>query len=241
MKTLIVCHKSKMDAGAFADILNQRGYEVDIILGYNNEVSEVNPLTHDLAIFMGGPMGVYQADIFPYLNDEIKYIEKRLAADKPYLGICLGSQLMAKAMGAEVYPGKQGKEIGWHSIKVNEKGEKTPLKYLDVSQTRMMQWHGDTFDLPKEAVLLASSDLYKHQAIGYGSKALGLQCHPEVTKSNIELWLATGYQELQQVGLSVPALREQTAENIDTLNKQRTKFFNEWLDEVLEEREKKYA
>lgn len=186
-------------------------------------------------------MGVYQADIFPYLGDEINYIAKRLAADKPYLGICLGAQLMAKALGAEVYPGKQGKEIGWHSINVNEAGAKTPLKHLDAKQTPMMQWHGDTFDLPEGAVLLASSDQYQQQAIGFGKKGLGLQCHPEVTKSNIELWLATGYQELQQVGLNVPTLRAKTLENIETLNKQRTKFFNEWLDQVLETEEKQYA
>lgn len=233
MKTLIVCHKSTLDAGAFTDILHERGHEIDIHLGFNDEVVGLSPDNHDLAIFMGGPMGVYQADIFPYLNNEIKYIEKRLAKNLPYLGICLGGQLMAKALGAEVYPGKAGKEIGWHSIKVNEAGIKTPIKHLDASLTPMMQWHGDTFDLPKDAELLASSDLYVHQAIGYGDKAIGLQCHPEVTKGNIELWLATGYQELQQVGLSVPALRAQTLKNIEILHKQRSLFFNEWLDKVL--------
>lgn len=233
MKTLIVCHKSKMDAGAFEKELLQRGHEIEIHLAYNFEVDDIDPHKHDLAIFTGGPMAAYQADIFPYLDHEVSYIEKRLAKDMPYLGICLGAQLMAKALGSPVFPGEPGKEIGWHSIKVNETGMKTPLRHLDESKTRMMQWHGDTFDKPKDAVLLASSDLYKNQAVSYGKNALGLQCHPEVTKSNIELWLATGYQELQQVGLSVPALRAQTLEYIDTLRVQRTLFFNEWLDQVL--------
>jgi GMP synthase (glutamine-hydrolysing) len=233
MKALILCHKSKADAGAFDDLLLERGAEVDLRLAFDEGVEDVDPAEHDVTLFMGGPMGVYEADLFPYLHAEIRYLEKRLEAEKPYLGICLGGQLMAKAMGAEVFPGKQGKEIGWHSIKVNEEGMKTPMRHLDCSNTHMMQWHGDTFHKPAEATLLASSDLYVHQAIGYGQKALGLQCHPEVTKTNIELWMALGQREIKNAGLTVPMLRQQTHEYIDTLNEQRTKFFNEWLDNVL--------
>lgn len=233
MKTLIVCHKSKMDSGAFEKILLQRNHEIDTHLAYDFEIDDIDPAQHDLAIFMGGPMGVYQEDIFPYLNHEIAYIEKRLELKKPYLGICLGAQLMAKALGSPVFPGESGKEIGWHPIKVNEEGMKTSVRHLDESKTQMMQWHGDTFDLPKGTTLLASSDMYENQAISYGKNALGLQCHPEVTKGNIELWLAAGHQDLPQVGLSVPVLRAQTRERIDVLDKQRSLFFNEWLDEVL--------
>lgn len=233
MKTLIMCHKSKNDAGSFDDMLLEKGAEVEVRLGYDEGIKDIHPKDHDLVIFMGGPMGVYQKDIFPYLQDEIIFLEKRLELEKPYLGICLGGQLMAAAMGSDVYPGTQGKEIGWHSINVNDNGKNTPIKHLDASLTPMMQWHGDTFDLPKDAELLASSDLYANQAMSYGDKALGVQFHPEVTNTNIELWLALGQNELQQAGLTVPVLREQTKENLKILNTQRTKFFNEWLDQVL--------
>lgn len=234
MKTLILCHKSKADAGAFEQVLIERGHDIDMLLAFNEGVADIDPLEHDLTIFMGGSMGAYQSDIFPYLNDETNYIEKRLAKDKPYLGICLGAQLMAKALGSRVFPGEPGKEIGWHAIQVNEAGMKTPVHHLDESKTCMMQWHGDTFDKPKEAVLLASSAMYKNQAVSYGKRALGLQCHPEVNKSNIELWLAGGQNELQQVGLNVPLLRQQTLEHLPIMREQRNKFFNEWLDQVLE-------
>lgn len=232
MKTLILCHKSKQDAGAFQKLLEERGADIDVRLGFDEGVADIDPTDHDLTIFMGGPMGAYQTDLFPYLDDEVRYIEKRLEAEKPYLGICLGGQLMAKAMGADNHPGKAGKEIGWHEITVNEEGMKTAVRHLDKSKTPMMQWHGDTFTLPKEATLLASSDLYKNQAFSY-KNALGFQCHPEVTKTNVELWLALGKAELQQVGLSVPLLRQQTLDNIEVFDKQRSLFFNEWLDEVL--------
>jgi GMP synthase (glutamine-hydrolysing) len=234
MKALVVCHKSPIDAGIFSDMLKARGFEIELRMGYNDEIGEIDAKAHDLAVFMGGPMGVYQADIFPYIANEVAYIEKRLAAEKPYLGICLGAQMMAKAMGADVYPGHPGKEIGWHHVAVNDEGMKTPVQHLDVSQTKMMQWHGDTFDKPAEAKLLASSDMYENQAIAYGKKALGLQFHPEVTKGNIELWLATGFHQLQQAGLDVPTLRAQTQENVEKLNAQTKKFFSQWLDETVE-------
>ena len=83
MKTLILCHKSARDAGVFEAILKQRGVDVEIRLAFDEGVADVDPLAHDLTIFMGGPMGVYQADIFPYLSHEIKYLEKRLQAEKP--------------------------------------------------------------------------------------------------------------------------------------------------------------
>jgi len=197
MKTLILCHKSTLDAGAFEKMLKDRGAEIDVRLAFDEGVSDVDPTEHDLTIFMGGPMGAYQEDIFPYIKEEVAYIEKRLEANKPYLGICLGGQLMAKAMGADNHPG-----------------------------------NGDTFTLPSEATLLASSEQYKNQAFSYG-KALGFQCHPEVTRTNIELWIALGQAELPTVGLGVDLLREQTLEHLETLDKQRTLFFNDWLDEVL--------
>lgn len=232
MKTLILCHKSKSDAGALEDMLRARGADIDLHLAFDEGVRGIDAGHHDLTIFMGGPMGAYQNDLFPYLDEEIDYIKRRIDLGKPYLGVCLGGQLLAKAMGADNFPGKAGKEIGWHNINVNEAGMKTPLRHLDQSFTKMMQWHGDTFTLPKEVTLLASSPLYENQAFAY-ENALGFQFHPEVTNKNIELWLALGQAELQQVGLNVKLLREQTLENLNTLNKQRTMFFNEWIESVL--------
>jgi len=229
---LILCHKSTRDSGAFEAILQDRGVTIETRLAYDEGVKDVDPKAHDLVMFMGGPMGVYQADMFPYLYDEIKFIEKRLESEKPYIGVCLGGQLMAAAMGSEVFKGEAGKEIGWHSIKANEAGMNSPVRHLDESLTPMMQWHGDTFNLPKEATLLASSAQYKNQAMSYGTNALGLQCHPEVTATNIELWLALGIKELKEIGSSVEKLRGETLENLKKLEKQRALFFNEWLDEA---------
>lgn len=231
MKALIVCHETAKDSGIIPGILERRGFDVETVLGYHDKLPGIDPLAHDLAVVMGGPMGVYQADIFPYLNSEIAYLQKRLSADRPTLGICLGAQLMAKALGKNVYPGPQGKEIGWLPIDVKDKTG--PTRHLDASLTRMMQWHGDTFDLPEGATLLASSELYQYQIYTYGKKAMALQCHLEVTGDILEEWMASGYNMLEQNGSSVPQLRADTAKHLATLNKQATLFLNEWLDKVM--------
>jgi GMP synthase (glutamine-hydrolysing) len=233
MKILIVSHKTEKDLGSLDHILVERGYDVTRVLSYMDAIQTIDPLGHDLAIFTGGPMGVYQAEDFPYLQQELDYLEKRIAGKKPVLGICLGAQLLAKALGSEVFPGENGKEIGWVDVRVNEDGMKTPVKHLDLAHTKMMQWHGDTFNLPKGAVRLASSDLYKNQAYSYGTNIMALQCHPEVQRENIELWLAAGYRELQENDMTVQGIRSDSEQNLITLQRQTQAFFNEWLDDVL--------
>ena len=232
MKALVVCHKVEKDHGIFDQLLKQRGYEIDLRMGYHDTLVTEDPLAHDLAIFMGGPMGVYQSDIFPYLNNEIAYLEKRVAADRPTLGICLGAQMIAKSQGKQVYPGSNGKEVGWKSIHVNEAGQQMALRHLDQNYPQMMQWHGDTFDLPDNATLLASSEQYKNQAYKIGQNILGCQFHPEVTMDGIEFWLMVGLAELGDLNMTVPDLRDASLENIQKLNQQSAIFFQEWLDQV---------
>lgn len=139
-------------------------------------------------IVMGGPMGVYEADRFPFLKRELAYIKKAIAAEKPVLGICLGSQLIAHALGARVYPNKR-KEIGWYRVRLTPEGKKDSLFKGGPASPWVFQWHGDTFDLPPGARLLASSALCKNQAFRFGDNVYGLQYHLEVDEAMIREWL----------------------------------------------------
>lgn len=197
-------------------------------------LDDIDPLRPHLLVVMGGPVGVYQSDDYPFLKQEIEFLEKRIAADLPTIGICLGSQLMAAALGEKIYKGAQGKEVGWDPLTLTEAGQETPAKYLCGTQTNMFHWHGDTFDLPQGATLLASTNKYKNQIFKYGQNALGIQCHPEVQKSQLNEWLVmfqadvTGKNPL----IHVDELRAQTKEHIATLNRQAKLFFNNWLEEA---------
>ncbi len=230
MRVLIVSHQTPQDSGLIRTVLEERGADIELRMGYHDALPSIDPLSHDLAVFTGGPMGVYQADMFPYIDNEVAYLKKRLGADRPTLGICLGSQLMAKALGKDVYKGKQGKEIGW--LPINALDKSGVARHYDENVTNVMQWHGDTFDLPDGAKRLASSPLYENQIYSVGKNAMALQCHVEVTADILEFWMATDYAELQSTGTTVPAFREQVRVQAPVLEKQTRLFLNEWLDTI---------
>jgi GMP synthase (glutamine-hydrolysing) len=233
MKALAICHETKNDLGTLQDILQSRGFDIALHMASEDILPTINPDDHDLAIIMGGHMGVYEADDYPHLHNEIAYIGQRLAADLPTLGVCLGGQLMAKSLGANVYKGTNGKETGWREIHVTEAGQQTALQYLDAAHTKMTQGHQDTFDLPEGATLLATSSQYQNQAFSYGEKALGLQFHPELTKDILGRWLDDPDGLLLKDGITREKIEQDTAQYMPRLEKQTEMFFNAWLDRVL--------
>ena len=151
----------------------------------------------DTLLMMGGPMSVNEDDIYPYIKKEEKLVREFIADGKSVLGICLGAQIMAKALGSKVYKGKQ-KEIGWYDIELTSEGIADVLmRKLAVhphvgdmwKRFKVFHWHGETFDIPEGAVRLAGSELFPNQAFRYGNRAYAFQFHIEVTKEMIYDWL----------------------------------------------------
>lgn len=135
----------------------------------------------DFIIALGGPMGVNDEDQFPWLAEEKLFIAKAISNNKIVLGICLGCQLIASSLGSKVYPGRE-KEIGWFPVYSQQN---SPATQIFPSSFEVFHWHGETFDLPPEAVLLASSAAYRNQAFQIGRRILGLQFHLEITPESV--------------------------------------------------------
>jgi GMP synthase (glutamine-hydrolysing) len=203
---LAIRHVGFEDLGAFEATLTEAGYRIRYAdMGVDDPAGLEQP---DLLVVLGAPIGAYEDDLYPFLVAEIDFVSAWLKAGRPTLGICLGAQLMARALGARVYPGR-AKEIGWKVLTLTQAGEESlaPLKALPV-----LHWHGDTFDLPEGAINLASTDICEHQAFAYGPNALAFQFHPEARARGFERWLIGHAREIAHAkGASVPGLRADTA------------------------------
>jgi GMP synthase (glutamine-hydrolysing) len=206
---VVLCHVAFEDLDALDAVIRSNGFDIRYIETPVERGFQKEALAADLLIVLGGPIGVYQGDRYPFLTDEIAVVRTRLEADMPVLGICLGAQIMAAALGANVYPGTNGKEIGWSALQLTPAGFDSPLKALIDGQS-VLNWHGDTFDLPKGAQLLASSARYEHQAFSYGNHGLALQFHLEASASGLERWYVGHTGELFAETIDVNFLRAQS-------------------------------
>jgi GMP synthase (glutamine-hydrolysing) len=169
-------------------------------------------------VVLGGPMNVDQVDRYPFLARDVEWIGQSLDLDLPLLGICLGSQLLAKTLGARVYPSRV-KEIGWCPIELTAAAAADSLLAQSAVQT-VFQWHGDTFDLPSGAIHLARSPQCENQAFRFGRSAYGLQFHIEMTAAMIDDWLSEpgNCRELAALDYIDPqAIRDQTPRELPRL------------------------
>lgn len=187
MKTAVaIRHVHFEDLGTFEGPLKRAGYQIYYLDAGLHDLSKLDPLAADLVFVLGGPIGAYEGEIYPFLENEYSVIKARLEAEKPVVGICLGAQMIARALGAKVYP-SGNKEIGYAPLTLTEAGLLGPLRHL--KGLKVLHWHGDTFTLPQGASLLASSKLTEHQAFSLGRNVLGLQFHAEASPARMERWL----------------------------------------------------
>lgn len=185
MRVLAFRHVPFEGLGLIEDALASRGIEFDYCDAYQPGAA-IPPLDlYSGLIFMGGPMSVN--DELPFILDEMRVIERAAARGLPQLGVCLGSQMMARALGGRVYRNSE-KEIGWFDIELTAEGARDALLSCLGGKQTVFHWHGDTFDLPVGAQLLAYSRRTPHQAYRMGQFAYGLQFHLEVTPPMIVNW-----------------------------------------------------
>jgi GMP synthase (glutamine-hydrolysing) len=213
-EVLAIRHVHFEDLGSLELVLGERGRPVRYLDVGVARIEAPNPVAASLLVVLGGPL-----------------IEKRIAAGLPTLGICLGAQLIARALGARVYPAAQA-ELGWTPLTLTDAGRASPLRHLDGAHTSMLHWHGDTFELPANATRLASTPACENQAFAWGDHVLGLQCHPEVRTDRFEPWLIGNANELAGHGIDARQLRADTARYGPALEAAACRMFGAWLDQV---------
>ncbi len=215
-KILIIVHQPTSDPGRVGLILRDRNYHLDIRCP---SVCEELPTTmddHDGVASFGGPMSANDSETLPFIRAELDWIPIALESGKPFLGICLGAQLLARVLGATVAPHPDGMtEIGYFPIEPTSVGQDYfgNLRYV-------YHWHREGFQLPNRAIKLASGETFDNQAFRYGVNAYGLQFHPEITQKMIETWTTNAAHMLTLPGaqsrdeqLQKNSLYESTYEN----------------------------
>ncbi len=224
---LVIRHIHFEDLGIFETVLANAGYTFRYHDLDGEPFAAIDPLEPDLLIVLGGPVGVYEDDIHPYLAEECSILAARLAARRPTLGICLGAQLIAKALGAHVGP-MGHKEIGFGPLTLNDAGRAGPLRHLE--GVPVVHWHGDAFQIPAGAEHLASTPLCATQGFAIGRHVLALQFHVEVDVSaGIERWLTGHAAELAGAGVDPRMLRKQASQMGPELREAGQKMLAEWL------------
>jgi GMP synthase (glutamine-hydrolysing) len=181
----VLRHVAFETLGILEELFAKRGWTYAYVDVPTVDLASFDALKPDLLVVLGGPIGVNDTKDYPFLIHELAILKRRLEADKPTLGICLGAQLIAKALGAEVYKGPEP-EIGWKPLLLTAAGQASPVRHLTATKTFMFHWHGDTFNLPKGATLLAGTEVCLHQAFAWGKATLAFQCHPEVRARELE-------------------------------------------------------
>jgi GMP synthase (glutamine-hydrolysing) len=227
----VIRHVAFEDLGVLAPVLLARGVSARYFEAGIDDLEAIARDEPDLLVVLGGPIGVYDEPLYPFLAGEIRIIERRLREGTPVLGICLGAQLIAKAAGARVYPGKQ-KEIGFSPLSLTPAGEASCLGALNAADGCVLHWHGDTFDLPAGATLLASTPITQNQAFSLGPNVLALQFHMEAEPRGLERWLIGHTGEIAQAGLDVRKLRAEIAQHGAVVAAAGAVAFNRWLDGI---------
>lgn len=233
---LALQHVSFEDLGTLGEVLIDRGFQIRYRQAGVDDLASPDAQAEwaaaDLVVVLGGPIGVYEADRYPFIQDELARVKQRLDSGRPLIGICLGAQMIAAASGQAVYPGP-AKEIGYKPLILSNAGEQSPLRALQSCGHQVLHWHGDTFDLPEGATLLASTDLVPHQVFSLGPKVLGLQCHLEAQPRDLERWLIGHTAELTAAGLDLHTLRTDRDRHGDALVSASHQVWRQWLAQAM--------
>jgi GMP synthase (glutamine-hydrolysing) len=213
------------NCGTLEDVLLERGFAIRYVDAWREPLRALDPSEPDLLISLGGPIAMGNKEP-SWIQDELHLIESAVARLTPTIGICFGAQLVARALGARVYRARS-RELGWKPLLLTEEGKSSAIATLAPEALSLLHWHADTFDLPQQATLLASTPGVPHQVFQWGDHVIGFQCHPEFRATDIEGWLDGHADDI--AGANIEQLRRDTARFAPTLVRQARSAFGDWL------------
>ena len=230
MKAFVIQHLHFEDLGNLQPALQDAGYNIEYFNAVNPEhLNYISKNICDLLVILGGPIGVYEEEDYPFLTQEKIIIKNRIDKKQALIGICLGAQLIASALGANVYAGGE-KEIGWKKIITTDSARSD---FSELDQQYVLHWHGDTFDLPKGAYGIFSSALYPNQGFVYGDNILALQFHVEVQPHRIEEWLVGHACETSSLEANaVQTIRKDTLTHAPVLQELAKEMWSNWISQL---------
>jgi len=233
MKRLLVLqHVAHELLGTLNPLLKRSGFRIRCVNFARHPDAGPSLDGYEGLVVLGGPMSANETDRLPHLITEMKLIEEALGRNLPVLGICLGAQLIARTLGAAVYPNRQ-KEIGWYDVSPTEDAGRDPLLSVLAETEKIFQWHGETFDIPKSTRHLAFSSLCANQAFRYGANVYGFQFHLEVDEPMIHRWLrvAENRKEIASLGdaTSAERIQSETPAHIERLAQLSERVFGEFI------------
>jgi GMP synthase (glutamine-hydrolysing) len=230
-RVLVFKHVAHEPLGRLDPLLRKAGLRIRFVNFERDPDAKPDVERYDGLIVLGGPMGVEDVARYPHLEIEIAAIQRAIADRKPVLGICLGAQLTAAALGAKVRKNAR-REIGWYEVRPTQQARHDPL-FAPVRDPEMLfQWHADTFDIPDGAVHLASSAACDAQAFRYGDSVYGLQFHLEVDAPMVERWLGIESlrREIAEHGFGADEIRSATRTHIGRSEALADQVFSAFID-----------
>jgi len=225
---IVIQHVEFEDAGHLAPLLQERGYRVTTYRPPGDEVWSIDPQHVDLLIILGGPMSANDHRHDPAIADELRLASIIAERGIPLLGICLGAQIIALALGGTVAP-MPAREIGLAPIRLTPAGLRSPLRHLPAGQP-LLHWHGEAITLPPQAERLAETDACAVQAFRIGTRILGLQFHPEAELHRLREWTEGHAGEVRDSGVDAAAMLELAGQHDETMRVRSRQVFGEWLD-----------
>jgi len=226
-RALAITHVAHEGLGTFGRPL-ERAFMVERLDMHRNTALPPRIDGFDALIVMGGPMGVYEEEKYPFIKKELELLESALKKRVPVLGVCLGAQLLARAAGGRVFKG-DAKEIGWHRVALEAEAGSDRLFMGFPDEFTVFQWHGDTFDVPPGAIRLASSGPFPNQVVRVGPNAYGVQFHFEVTETMVAEWLAINSDEAKEAGGDAGAVLDEMRLKIGEVNRLGETIFSRFL------------